>query len=99
MQNESVTTGRNLQLPENLDLVAAAALTETLLSMRGSDVSVDGSAVQRIGGQCLQILLSAQVTWNTEGASLEFINLSDEFVKGVELLGVPPQKFANQELF
>ena len=99
MQNASVTSVKTVQLPENLDLLAAASLVQTFLPMRGTDIVVDGSHVQRLGGQCLQILLSTISTWSADGASLEFVNLSPEFKAGLELFGVQPEKFADQELF
>jgi chemotaxis protein CheX len=87
-------TATTLQLPEVLDLKAAAPLLGDLLAMRGRDVSLDASQVRRIGGQCLQVLLSATATWKADAASLEIVNPSPEFAEALELLGVRKELFA-----
>lgn len=87
----------NVALPETLDLVAAKPLALTLLSMRGSDVRIDASQVTRVGGQCVQVLLSALATWREDHAIIKFISPSAEFIAGLKLLGVDPTTLAIQE--
>ena len=87
----------SVQLPESLDLVAAGPLTKTLLSLRGSDVRLDASQVTRMGGQCLQVLLSAAATWRADHAILEIASPSAEFIGCLELLGVEPATLLAQE--
>lgn len=87
----------HIALPEVLDLVAAKPLAETLLSMRGSDLRIDASQVTRIGGQCLQVLLSAVSTWRADHAILKFTTPSAEFIGGLKLLGVDPSTLAIQD--
>jgi len=53
-----------LQLIENLDLKAAASLRSDLLSLRHTPLDIDASDVQRLGGLCLQVLMSAQASQN-----------------------------------
>jgi chemotaxis protein CheX len=86
-----------IALPETLDLVAAKPLAETLLSMRGSDVRIDASQVTRMGGQCLQVLLSAAATWRGDHAILKLVSPSAEFIGGLKLLGVDPSTLAIQD--
>ena len=66
-----------LSLAPVLDLSAAAPLRILLLAHRGQDVELDASAVSRVGGQCLQVLLSAQRTWQADGRSFRLNNASD----------------------
>jgi len=87
----------SLSLPETLDLVAAKPLAETLLSMRGSDLRIDASQVTRMGGQCVQVLLSAVKTWRDDHAILKFVSPSAEFIGGLKLLGVDPTTLAIQD--
>lgn len=89
--------GKTLLLPAELGHVAAASLFETLSSLIGADITVDGSQVERIGAQCLQILLAAAASWKIDGNVLEFANPSLEFVAGLELLGIPPETLLNRE--
>jgi len=81
---------RQLQLVENLDLTAVAPLHENLMSMRGNDVVIDASSVERMGGQCVQLLLSAHRSWAEDEASFEIENASENFLSAIALLGVEP---------
>jgi chemotaxis protein CheX len=58
-----------LTLRPVLDSSAAAALREELLARRGQPLALDGGAVERLGGLCLQVLLSAYRTWRADGAA------------------------------
>ncbi len=85
---ERKSTRKRLQLPEVMDLTAAAPLAQSLLSRRGSDLSVDASRVHRVGAQCLQVLLAAVATWKADGMRLSLDKPTDEFLKGSALLGI-----------
>jgi chemotaxis protein CheX len=77
-----------VRLADVLDLKAAAALHGELLPLRGQDVTLDASMVSRLGGQCLQVLLSALETWKADGRSLSFDKPSTAFIESFELFGV-----------
>ncbi len=79
---------KHLQLVENLDLTAAVPLHKSLVSMQGCDMVIDASAVERIGGQCVQLLLSARQSWAEEGMSFQIENASQGFLAALALLGV-----------
>jgi len=49
-----------------LDLRAAEPLKAQLLAVRGQEATLDASAVERLGGLCLQVLLSALATWRAD---------------------------------
>lgn len=70
-----------------LDLRAAAPLKAEILALRGQAVTLDGSAVQRLGGLCFQVLLSAIKTWRDEGQALTFVNVSEALVAQWKALG------------
>jgi len=74
-------------LAETLDLVAATPLATALLAKRGHDVVIDGSAVRRLGGQCLQVLLAARATWLADGRSFRITVVSAELAHGLALFG------------
>ena len=80
-------TDATLKLSDSLDMTAAGPLQKDLLGRRGQPVSLDGSQVRRVGGQCLQVLLSAQATWAADGAAFEIIDPSPEFADGLALMG------------
>jgi chemotaxis protein CheX len=93
MSNPSDLT-QTVELPEVLDLTAAAPLTEQFLSLRGLDLTIDAGRVARLGGQCLQVLLSCAATWKADGAKLELVNESAEFVEALQHFGIQPATLA-----
>jgi chemotaxis protein CheX len=97
MSKAPAIPSRRLELSETLDLRAAAPLAAHLLALRGEDVILDASAVQRLGGQCLQILLSAKATWELDGAALHVVDPSPDFVEGLRLLGIQPEQLLEGE--
>ena len=96
--SDQPSTPQNVELPEVLDLTAAAPLTKQLLSFRGLDLSIDASRVTRLGGQCLQVLLSCVATWKADGAKLDLVQASDEFVEALRQFGITPATLATRRL-
>ena len=81
-----------------LDVRAADPLKTQLLSMRGRPVRVDPSCVERLGGLCLQVLLSAVQTWRSDGQSLTFINVSDALREQWQSFGAPLNDLEAQDV-
>jgi chemotaxis protein CheX len=77
-----------LQLPEVLDMNAAAPLAGELVTYRGNDLQADASQVQRIGGQGVQVLLSALATWQHDGFKFSVVQPSAVFKDVIEVLGI-----------
>jgi chemotaxis protein CheX len=82
-----------VELPEVLDLKAATPLTVEFLSLRGRPLDVDASSVRRLGGQCLQVLLSAAKTWKADEIGFALVNPSGDFNEGLKRLGVDAASF------
>ena len=76
-----------LDLPAVLDIRAAKPLADQFLSLRGRDVTVNAASVQRVGGQCLQVLLAARATWAADGGRFRVTAASPAFTEGLALLG------------
>ena len=76
-----------LRLQQILDLRAAGPLAAELLALSGCDVDVDASTVHKLGGQCLQVLLSARAYWQGEGLGFRVVGPSQGFTEGLALLG------------
>lgn len=66
-----------LSLASVLDLPAAVPLHAVLLAHRGDDLDVDCANVERIGGLCLQLLMSARLTWRLDHKRFRMINVSE----------------------
>jgi chemotaxis protein CheX len=79
----------SLALAETLDLKAAGPLRSALMDARGATVEIDASAVQRLGGLCLQVLLSAEATWATDGQRFTISAASAAFAEGARRMGAP----------
>ena len=79
--------GPALLLPEALDLRAATPLAAELAARRGLDLELDASRVRKVGGQCLQVLLSARAAWASDGLRFGVAASSGEFTEGLALLG------------
>lgn len=75
-----------MQLPQMLDLSAAAPLQQTLLAARGSPIVIDASQVERLGALCLQVLLAAKATWRADGHAFAIAAPSAAFLEGVRLM-------------
>lgn len=82
------------ELPPILDLIAAPGLHESFTGKRGAALAVDAGAVQRLGAQCLQVMLAARAAWAADGMPLLVENLSGEFAAALELMGVAPDDLA-----
>jgi chemotaxis protein CheX len=92
METEDIKTLAHrgtVRLPEVLDMRAAAPLAAELLERRGRDVDLDASGVRRLGAQCLQVLLAARSSWESDGAAFHVVLPSSGFVEGLALLGAP----------
>jgi chemotaxis protein CheX len=82
------SAAKTLSLDNVLDLNAAGSLHSQLMALRGSDLTIDASAVERVGALCLQVLMSAGKTWEEEKLSLTFSKMSDALTKTMQLSGV-----------
>ncbi|HWK67415.1 MAG TPA: STAS domain-containing protein [Rhizobiaceae bacterium] len=78
----------NIGLPPVMDITAAGRLASEILLHRGKDVTLDASGVERLGGQCLQVLLSTAATWSHDGMHLEVANPSRQFSEALEAAGL-----------
>lgn len=77
-----------IELPPVLDLRAAKPLADQLLSLRGNSVKLDASKVEKIGGQCIQVFLSAAKTWEADCSDIEVVSPSPAFLAGLQTLGL-----------
>lgn len=85
----------SLELPPVLDLVAAPALLDLFLQRRGQNITIDAGQVQRLGGQCLQVLLAACAAWEADGHELQLGNSSEDFTAALELMGASPEELTH----
>jgi chemotaxis protein CheX len=82
-----------VSLPPVLDLQAAEPLRAELMALRGRPLSLDASQVTRLGGLCLQVLMSARKIWVEDGVSLMVDQPSSGFSEQLAAFGDPELHF------
>lgn len=84
---------RHVTLPASLDTAAAEPLKAALLGARGAPLTLDASEVERLGGLCLQLLLSARRTWAEDGRVFAIAGASTRFTEQLAALSAPDLTF------
>ncbi|SFI54539.1 STAS domain-containing protein [Aerobium aerolatum] len=91
-----IAAAGSMTLPSELDIKAAIPLATELLALRGRDVAIDASQIERVGAQCLQVLLSAAATWHADGADFTLSAPSAPFSDAVRLAGLDLSDFSSR---
>lgn len=88
----------SLKLSAVLDLNEASALHGKLMSMRGSDIVIDASAVDRVGVQCAQVLVAGARAWEDDKKSFSVEKASDAYQKTMQLIGINTENLVAKEI-
>jgi chemotaxis protein CheX len=78
-----------LLLEPVLDLGAAERLHARLTELRGQPLDIDASQVERLGGLCLQVRISARDTWRADGKSAVIDHASAAFEDAWAMFAAP----------
>ena len=95
--SQTPSAAQGLQLPEILDVTFAGPLAEQLLALRGSTLTIDATQVQRVGAQCVQVIMSAVSTWKADEVTLSVVDPSQEFRDALSLLGIGLPEISTEE--
>ncbi|MFN4143374.1 STAS domain-containing protein [Aestuariivirga sp.] len=79
-----------LTLKPSLDLTAIEELLRDLRKARNTAVVLEAGAVTRVSTIALQALLSAWVTWKSDGHDFHVASSSPALLDAASLLGFPP---------
>jgi anti-anti-sigma regulatory factor len=79
-----------LKLKPSLDLTAIDELLKDLRKARNTAVVIEADDVSRVSTIALQALLSAWVTWRSDGHDFHIAGASPSLVEAANLLGLPP---------
>ena len=60
----------SMKLESVLDLNQASALKKELVAARGKNIVIDASGVERVGVQCIQVLVAASRACRRDGTRL-----------------------------
>jgi len=74
-----------LAAPSAIDLASITALRDALLERRTTDLIIDVSAVEKIGGLGVQVLIAAADAWSQDGRTLTIVNGSEAFLETLRL--------------
>jgi chemotaxis protein CheX len=88
----------SLKLSAVLDLNEASVLHGKLMSMRGSDVTIDASAVERVGVQCAQVLVAGARAWEDDKKSFLVEKASEAYSKTMQLIGINIENLVAKEI-
>ena len=77
----------SIKLPPSLGIAAADRLARDVAAHRGSALVLDGSEVEHLGGQCLQVLMAAQAAWAADGQAMTIADASPGLRTDLALLG------------
>lgn len=88
MASKKPAGAKSLNLAPVLDLNEATALHGKLMGLRGSDLVIDASGVERVGAQCVQVLWAAKKNWDEDKLTFKFSKVSDTFSKTMQLIGI-----------
>lgn len=78
-----------MKLPPVLDLAAARPLSAEIAGALGQPLALDASAVERMGGVCLQVLLAAAAQWRRDGVEFTVVEPSPAFLDGLRIMAAP----------
>ena len=83
-----LAAANSLVLEADLGPKAVSELHAALLARRGHAIVVDASNVDHIGGRCLQLLLSAKLTWASDEQGFSLVSPSQSMKQALELTGL-----------
>lgn len=89
---------KTVSLAAVLDLNEASALRGKLMGLRGSNVAIDASGVERIGALCIQVIMAAAKTWDEDKLSFTFSKVSDAFQKTLQMIGIDTDHLLAKEI-
>ena len=81
-------------LAPKLELAAASALLTSLSSHDAPELVIDMSQVKHLGALCLQVLLAAAKTSNSQNRTMTLTNTSDRVIDQMRLMGMTPETIA-----
>jgi len=84
----STTDPANFSLAAILESPAAGPLAAELQNLRGRPLVIAGDAVSRISSLCMQVLLSADLTWKADGISFCIAAPSEALQEAARILGL-----------
>ncbi|QFT59965.1 hypothetical protein FIU94_14125 [Sulfitobacter sp. THAF37] len=82
-------------IPESrLNVTQAASLHAAMKARAGEDLTVDMRQVVQLGALCLQVLVAAGKSARTAGETLQLINVSDQVLAQMNVMGLSPEAIA-----
>jgi anti-anti-sigma regulatory factor len=80
----------NFKLPEVLNRSNANKISEQILTLVGSELSVDASSLRDLSAMGLEMLISSKKQWQQDGLSFEIINWPEAILVEMSSIGFDP---------
>lgn len=78
-----------IALPQQLDYAHCTELRLAIEASRGQPLALDAHHVEFLGGAGAELLLATRAEWTARDLAFELKQPSEEFLKGMERLGLP----------
>ncbi|MGR3713921.1 MAG: STAS domain-containing protein [Shimia sp.] len=78
-----------IALPQQLDFAHCTELRLAIEASRGQPLALDAHQVEFLGGAGAELLLATRAEWVGRDLAFELKQPSDDFLKGMERLGLP----------
>ncbi len=78
-----------IALPQQLDYAHCTELRLAIEASRGQPLALDAHHVEFLGGAAAELLLATRAEWMARELPFELKQPSDDFLKGLERLGLP----------
>jgi anti-anti-sigma regulatory factor len=77
-----------LKLPATMDVARARSLFDDLSQRRGTSLTIDASDVQKVSALAIEVLMSAQLQWRSDGIALNVSNVPESVLDTCTGLGL-----------
>lgn len=84
---------KQVALETKLDSAAVDKLRTDLLAVQDGDVVLDGSAVEQVGGVCLELIMSVRHLWGIAGHTVTIENPSEQMLDDLGRFGLTHEDF------
>lgn len=80
----------NFKLPEVLNRSNANKISEQILTLVGSELTVDASSLRDLSVMGLEMLISSKKQWQKDGLAFEIINWPEAILVEMSSIGFDP---------
>lgn len=88
-KKQNTSNSECIDLPVHLDLTTCAPLRQEIEARRGQPITLKALEVNFLGAAGVELLLAAQAEWKASQIAFDLVEPSENFLAGMDLLGLP----------